>query len=79
MDVPSVVQGKCTGCDENYEMSDVRSHTVDSDNATVKRVVECLACDETATIKVSENGIETSGAITYEDASWNQDDEEEEE
>jgi hypothetical protein len=79
-EVPSVVQGECTGCGRNYDMSCVVDHNVVSGEDEVVRELSCGNCDKTATIRTTDSGIETDDGITHENASWteNEDDEEDE-
>lgn len=67
---PCVEQATCEECDRQEFEHIGRVMTVGAEPDIVHDV-RC-ACGETATITVAEEGLETEGPISYEDASWNQ-------
>lgn len=69
-----IKQATCTSCgksDDNYTVLD---KTFIEDEPDIEFEVRCT-CRETATITIDGDGISASDAVSYEDASWNQDDE----
>lgn len=68
--VQAVVQGKCTDCDhseDNYTVED-REYTDEG----ITRTLSC-ECGAEAAVTITQDGLETEGPISHEDASWNQD------
>jgi len=81
--VESVTQGECTACghsDDNYSVNERTFHDLDNDPEEeptgITRELEC-DCGATATVNISEEGTSTEGAITYKNASWTDNEEEE--
>lgn len=80
--VEAVTQGVCTECeqsDDNY-MQLSRDHNMPDDedersHAEIERDLRC-ECGEDATVTITETGIETTGAISHEGATWNGDSDE---
>lgn len=81
MKTPTIEQGKCTACEhsnDNYSVEERTYHPHDNDKEEgeptgITREVTCDNCGATATVNVDKDGTTVEGAITLEDASWNQD------
>lgn len=82
--VEAIRQGECTDCgssEDNFRTTDrvVRRapegmKSTDENVGHVRRELEC-DCGATATVTITENGLEADGSITHENASWNAEDE----
>lgn len=82
--VESISQGRCTDCghsDDNFRVTTRTYHDHDNDPEEeptgITREVEC-DCGAEATVNISEDGVTAEGAITYEDASWTDESDDEE-
>lgn len=66
--VEAINQGTCTECGESddnyYQLS--RSHYI---STGITREVQC-DCGARATVRITDDGIDTEGAISHENASW---------
>lgn len=65
MPMQAVIQGKCTECGESDD-----NYSIEKRQACA-RVLKC-SCGVRASVVVTEDGIDTAGPISHEDASWNQ-------
>lgn len=81
--IEAITQARCTECDESDDNYSVTSRTYhdrpDTDSTEewngIERELLC-DCGAEATVSTTERGLETSGQISHEDASWNEDSDE---
>lgn len=74
---PATEQATCTDCDaENPEMRvfnrEYDMTPEEQEDVHVTRDVRCQNCGSTGSVKVTYAGTEGTGCVTFENASWNQ-------
>ena len=68
--VQAVAQGECTDCDRSNDNYSVEERDYSDEGIT--RTLSC-DCGVEAAVTITEDGLESEGPISHEDASWNQD------
>lgn len=84
---PAIEQATCTDCDETdpeeVEFAVIeRDHEMmpdDEEEGHVTRTVRCKSCKSEGEVRVTHDGSEPSGCVSFEHASWNQEDESDDE
>lgn len=74
----AIEQASCTECGENEDNFTVTNTELDRDDdgsPFVEHDTRC-ECGETGTVTIDEDGTSASENISYDEASWNQSDEE---
>lgn len=81
--IQGVEQGECEECGENDDNYRQQSRTYnnfpedeDEEWDGIEYVVMC-DCGKEASVSITDNGLTTTGPITHENASWNEDDHDE--
>jgi len=69
-------QGTCTNCDESEDNLTVTDKDMDVEEGTLKYITRC-SCGETGAVVLDDSGIASVENIHHDDASWNQDDSDE--
>lgn len=85
--VEAINQGRCTACseaDDNYSVENKKMDTTETaDDSTdgedrILWLLRCT-CGEKAAVAVTESGLQSDGPVSHEDASWNTDEEDDDE
>lgn len=72
MAVPHVEQAECANCEQEEDDMRVIKRNFDGEAGTIGRALKCRHCGAKGATVVTENGLQTAGDISYENASWNQ-------
>lgn len=79
--VEAINQAECTECDDSSFDVTFRHFVMphESEPYTLARALRVIECDCGANghVEISENGVSAIGAVSYENASWNEGDEDE--
>lgn len=73
--VQAIIQGRCSVCEEIDDNFDVTGF--DSSSGLEYSLV--CQCGEESTIRITEEGVDSTNNVSYADASWNRDDNQSEE
>jgi len=72
----AIEQAECTQCNESEDNYTVLDSNINSEENSIVYDVRCT-CGELASISIGEDGIGSSKSVSYEGASWNQEESDE--
>lgn len=77
MTVEAIEQATCTNCgEEEFDQTKREISSASDDKSYISYAVECDECGEESALSITEEGVISQSEISYEDASWNQDEDE---